>query len=214
MAKRFLLTRPDHDSAVTYLSIWSLPLIATAIKAKFTVDDLAESRVTLTNFNRSLEFFPKLILINGHGSPDLITGFKNQTLISTRDINSALYDAIIYGRSCQTAKLLGPALINAGVKTYIGYTDDLVIVTSDSPNPLDDKIASLFLEPLNLIISQLLLGHKSNTGFKKCQKLLRKNIRFLLKSKLKQTRDLAAYLWHDLNCGVLLGDDQSQVSSL
>jgi hypothetical protein len=213
MSRRFLLTRPDHDPAVTYLSFWSLPLITQAVKHEFTVDDLAESRVTVANFNRSLEFSPSLILINGHGLPELITGYKNQVIISTKLINQQLAGAIIYGRSCQTANLLGPALINAGVKTYIGYTNDLVIVTSESPNPLDDKIASLFLEPLNLIISQLLLGHKSITGFKKCQKALRKNIRFLLKSRLKQTRDLAAYLWHDLNCQVLLGNDQSKVTS-
>jgi len=213
MTSRFLVAKPSHDQGVRYLSAYSDPLIVSALQKNIEVIDLSGKLDNFADFTIALEKHPNLILINGHGLDDRITGQNNQVLISTKLINKNLTKTIIYARSCLTANILGPKLISKGTKSYIGYTKELIIVTSDGydNNQLNDPVAKVFLEPLNYNISELLNGHKTITAHNKSKTKLRKNIRFLLKSRVQQTRNIAAYLWHDHQCQVLLGAQNATI---
>ena len=208
-----MVTRPSHDQGVNYLSVFSNPLIMASLSKGLEVADLSGKLANFADFIIALDKKPNLLLLNGHGLDDKITGQNNQVLISTKLINKNLTGTIIYARSCLTANLLGPKLITTGTKSYIGYTKELIIVTSDGydKNQLNDPLAKVFLEPLNQNILELLNGHKTITAFNKSKSKLRKNIRFLLKSQIRQTRDIAAYLWHDHQCQVLLGDPNAKI---
>ncbi len=70
-----LVTRPNYDPATRYLSAWSWSLIEEAKKKGLTVMDLdgekarryeLEGRLQKTNLD--------LVLLNGHGSDDCVTG--------------------------------------------------------------------------------------------------------------------------------------------
>lgn len=69
---------------------------------------------------------PELIVLNGHGDADLITGQDNEILIKTGENEGLLTGKIIYALSCRTAKILGPKSIEKKTKCYLGYTEDFV----------------------------------------------------------------------------------------
>lgn len=199
MSKKFLITRPRHDSAVEYLSTWSALVLNEAKKEKFETIDLEKSRANYKNFWKEVDRC-QFVMINGHGSKASVTGDGNQVLISTRGKYKELKGKIIYARSCQTAKALGVWLVEMGVKAYIGYDDDYIIATSEEGvnDLLEDKTAKMFLEPSNLIGILILRGKKVKTAQEKSLKMMRKNFNYLLKSKIRYDREIAAYLWHDI----------------
>lgn len=215
MTKSLLVTRPNHDDAVNYLYIWSQIVIDKAKKKKYLVCDLAKKEANKKNFYKALDNKPQLIFINGHGSSHIVTGHDNQQLVNAFEIDSRLSETIFYARSCMAGDRLGPSLIKHGVFAFIGYSQDYIMVSSEdsSKDPLNDKLASLFLQPSNSIMISLINGKTVKTADQKSKNAMRKNIRLLLKSRLRDRQQIAAFLWHDIKYQVLLGNDQSKVSS-
>ena len=63
----------------------------------------------------------------GHGSPTEFCGHNSQVLLDTISLPNVRGKVVVL-ISCQTALQLGPALINAGAASYIGFLEDLVWV--------------------------------------------------------------------------------------
>lgn len=212
MAK-VLITRPNHDEATNYLYFWTSLVIKTITKKNITVYDLSSKKATQKNFVGYLKHNPDFVFFNGHGATNLITGYKNEVLVDTNNVFLLSKTKIIYARACQAGKILGQCLINAGTKTFIGYTNNFVFLRIKRfiTHPLDDFLAKLFLEPSNLIATTIIKGHSANEANNRSINAMRKNLRFTLSSEAKPEEQAAAsYLWSNINCQVLHGNPETK----
>lgn len=215
MTKALLVTRPDHDDAVSYLYAWSEKVVDKAKSKKFIIYDLVGKSATKKNFNNTLKNHPSLIFINGHGSSHIVTGYGNEQLINAFEINPNLAGSIFYARSCMAGDRLGPSLVKHGVLAFIGYNQNYIMVSSQDfvKKPLQDKLAALFLNPSNSIMLALINGKTAAIADQKSKNAMRRNIRLVLKSRVRDRQQIAAFLWHDIKYQVLSGNAQSKIPS-
>lgn len=208
MNKSLLITRPEYDPATHYLYKWSEKVIEEAEKKSIHVIDLTRNKSTRNKIIGILEKrSPRLVFLNGHGSEDMVTGQNNEVVLKTDD-KKAVWDKIIYARSCKSAKVLGLRAIVHGAIAYLGYKEDFIFFYSPEKvsRPLEDKTASLFLKPSNYLVISLLKGHSAGEANRKSKAFFRKNIEKLL---VKESEDYYAirYLYWDMIHQVCLGDE-------
>ena len=180
-----LITRPDHDIVTNYLFYWSTFIITQAFKSGKNVTDLSKNRANAKEFASVIrKTKPKMIVINGHGSDSVVRGYDNEPLVEKGKNQDLFKGAIVFSRSCQSAKNLGPEAIKIGCKAYIGYDDDFVFVTETAmtTKPLEDKTAQLFLEPSNYVVISLLKGHSPTDANKRSKDFYKKTIKRLMSS--------------------------------
>lgn len=215
MNKTFLITRPDHDITTRYLKIWSKQIIKIADEKNIQVLDLDSVKANKKELESRIEKInPHLIIFNGHGSDDCITGYENRILVQTGDNEKLLKSKIIYAVSCNSALKLGPASIKSGAESYIGYTDSFIFFHENNlNNPLSDKTAALFLEPSNQVAVSLIKGNSSGDSSKRSKKYFLKNIQELLSSKYESHSEFSQYaqaLWWNMKHQVCLGDQEAK----
>ena len=150
---------------------------------------------------------PNLIVLNGHGSSDMILGQNDEILVKVGENEYILNNALVYALSCGSAKTLGPASVSAGAKAYIGYTEDFIFFVTDnySTRPEQDPTAKLFLEPTNIIVNALINGNTAENSHQKGLNQFTKNIQAVLSSSSSEEY-LARYLIWDMISQVCLGD--------
>ncbi|PIS09030.1 hypothetical protein COT75_03635 [Candidatus Beckwithbacteria bacterium CG10_big_fil_rev_8_21_14_0_10_34_10] len=213
MDKTILITRPNHDLPTKYLYFWCQPVIKTARKSKLKLIDLSKKKANYKNFLKSVGQ-SNFVFFNGHGSKTMITGFDNEPLIEADNNENLLKDKLIYGRSCQAGAVLGKSLVKAKALVFIGYKQDFFLCYSRSKikKPLKDKLAGLFLQPSNLIPQTIIKGQTSSQSYQNSQGAMKKNLSFMLSSKATKTqKDAAPYLWSNINCQVLIGDNKAKL---
>jgi len=118
-----------------------------------------------------------LIIGAGHGSPTEFCGHDNEVLMDIRNMPDVKGKVVIL-ISCETAQELGPALIAAGAKGYIGFRQDLVwVVDADkSATPWRDEIAEPVMMPLVTCINEVMDGKKVGEAFDTMQRNFSGNI--------------------------------------
>lgn len=215
MNKILLVTRPNHDPGTNYLYYWSSKVISFSNKKGIAVLDLSKNKAIRKNLESYLKKNkPKLIFLNGHGNKDSIMGFNNEPLI-TKDVNDQLLTGcIVYARSCDVAKGLGRSIIKKGTLAFIGYMKSYILGHSPESitSPLNDRIASLFLTPSNLIPISILKGNSAEHAHNNSLKAMRKNMRFMLSSDATSAqRDAARYMWHNIQNQVQLGNPSASL---
>lgn len=196
----FLITRPEHDDTTHYLSYWSRENIGIAESNGFKVIDLHREKAKKEEFeNKVRNLNPKLIMLNGHGSEDSVTGHKNQVLVKAGENEDLLKDRVVYALSCKSAKVLGPKSIQAGALNYTGFEDDFIFIYDPTlfSRPLIDKTAELFLMPSNIFVSSLLKGNDIAESFKRAQGAMQKNL-YRAMSSAGQDSSLSRFLWWNL----------------
>ncbi len=206
MNKILLITRPKYDDTTHYLFHWAKKIIDLANKKGIQVLDLKEERANKKEFESILsKKQPLLIFLNGHGNMDRIAGQNGNVLIKVGDNEIILKSKIVYALSCKSGKVLGPASVNKGAVSYIGYNDDFIFCFEEGKfaRPLDDETAKLFLEPSNYIVESLLKGHSVESAHNRSQQLYKKNIQKLLVSNASS--ESIPYLFWDMNHQVCLG---------
>ena len=179
MNVRVLLTRPEHDDTTFYLSQWSREAIALAKEKGMDVLDLNRERANRKEVEGVLDkISPDVVVFNGHGSEDMVTGHKNEPLIIAGENEGLLRSKLVYAISCRSAKTLGPESIKAGAVAYTGYDDDFIFVTETEKvaRPLEDETAELFLSPSNSFIKSLLKGNSVGESHKRAENAFRENI--------------------------------------
>lgn len=78
MNKILLVTRPNHDITTRYLSVWNERIIELAQKKHILVLDLKREKANKKELkSRILKMKPSLIVFNGHGSDNCVTGYKS-----------------------------------------------------------------------------------------------------------------------------------------
>lgn len=211
-----VVTRPNHDVTTQYLCAWSIDVITEAKKHSVTVVDLLGKRATRREFTSVVtKIHPSLILVNGHGNERMVTGYDNEPLVVEGENESILHGVIVYARSCQSARRLGPACVRKGTIAYIGYTEDFVFFIDETKitRPREDTTAKHFLEPSNHIVMSLLKGHTAGQAQMKSKNMSMHTIQTLMTSEtLKEEKELIPYLRWNLIHQVCLGDENACVS--
>ncbi len=209
MSFTYLITRPEHDDTTHYLSNWGKETIKVAENQGVRVLDLHGERANKKEFESKIKkLSPKLVMFNGHGDSDLVTGHKNQELIKAGVNEGLLKSKIVYALSCKSAKVLGPASVRAGALNYTGYEDDFIFIYEPEffTRPLLDKTAELFLEPSNIFIESLIKGNSVIESFERSRNTLKKNFNRAV-STLESAPTAARFLWWNLknfkSCGDL-----------
>lgn len=213
MSKTYLITRPEHDSTTHYLSHWSEETINTAQNKGMKVLDLNRENANRQKFENIIKkMSPDLVVLNGHGDDNTVTGHNNQPLVMAGENENILKSKIVYALSCRSAKNLGSKSIDAGAISYTGFDDDFIFSYEPEyvSRPLKDETAKLFLEPSNLFVDSLIKGNSVDESRKRTESLLRKN---LLKSLGSTTSDtsLARFLWWDLRHFVSHGNNDARL---
>lgn len=200
MVKTYLITRPEHDDTTHYLSKWCEETIALARNKGLKVLDLHREKAVRKEFEERIDkLSPNLIVLNGHGDADKVTGNNKEPILVVGDNEGLLRDKIVYAISCSSAKLLGPKSIEKGAINYSGYDDDFIFFydPNNITKPLSDETAKLFLEHSNLFIESMIKGNTIRESKQRAENKLRENI-VNLSSSSSTDSNLIRFLWWDL----------------
>ncbi len=185
MDRKMLITRPEHEEPVYYLSRWSEDVIRVARRNSVKVFDLNGGKAVPGMLHSFLESHnPRFVMFNGHGSESSITGHRNEMLVDTGNASS-LKDRIVYSISCKSARKLGPLSVRRGCSAFIGYDDDFIMFTDNnkSSRPLQDGIARSCLEPAMQLPVSIVKGNTVSVAYGASKNAFLKKIESLFRSK-------------------------------
>ena len=78
----FLFTRPDYDPVTKYLSAWAKILIDEARAKAIEIIDLVGAKANRKELEGRLKKKrPSLVMLNGHGNDDCVTGQDDEPLV-------------------------------------------------------------------------------------------------------------------------------------
>jgi len=102
----------------------------------------------------------------GHGSASEFCGHDDRVILDTLSIPD-VKDKVVILISCETAQELGPALINSGAASFIGFKEDLVwVVDADlASSPWGDSLAKTVMMPITNCVNTVLDGKTSGEAF-------------------------------------------------
>lgn len=166
-----LITRPDHDDTVTYLSLWAGEIVKRA-KCSGNVFDYAGKKANKKEIEKLLKKRnPRFVFFNGHGNEKTIFGQGDQPLIKEGENEELLASKIVYSRACNSAKSLGKSACENGADAYIGYKGEFTFFTDTSSEctPLRDKFAEPFFKSSNEIAESLIKGNTVSEAYDKSQ---------------------------------------------
>lgn len=207
-----IITRPEHDVTTRYLSSWGKKIIDVAKEKGLSIYDLHKEKVNQKEFTgRVSKLDPKLVLLNGHGSDDRVTGHDNKVLVKAGQNDNLLHNRITYALSCHSARVLGRKVTKKGFSTYIGYTNEFIFILSNNcfSRPLDDKRALPFMEASNQVAISLLKGHTAKESSNRSKEIFQSNYTKLLSSDTDpDSLQAAQCLWWNMKHQVCLGDKE------
>lgn len=210
MPKILLITRPQGDLGLKYLEHWSEKIIDAAKNKGALVLDLKHKRAARKELESVIrKKSPHIIIFNGHGDYDLLTGqFQEPLVIATENVQ-ILAGSIVYAVSCRSAKILGEQAVLKSAKAYIGYKENFIFHYNESSvyKPLLDEKAKLFLEPSNQVAISLLKGRTTQESFVSSQKFWIRNLQKLLVKQYEPGNTaLISSVYHNFKHQVCLGN--------
>ncbi len=126
----FLITRPRYEPVTHYFYHWSEEIVREAKKRIGKIFDLEKEKASKKVVESYLEKqSPEIIVFNGHGNDACIAGHNDEVLIVAGENSHLLKDKVVYMRSCDSGKTLGPQAIREGCKAFIGYAENSFVVT-------------------------------------------------------------------------------------
>jgi len=208
--KEILITLPEYDDTTFYCSRFSEDIVKFARNSGFNVFDIRKERVNRKIIVAMLrEKNPRLVLFNGHGSDETVTGHNDEILIKTPEDIGLLTSRIVHSLSCSSAKKLGKDAVEKGTTSYIGYENDFIFFfdKNKTTQPLEDKIASPIFEAATQIPLALIKGNNVSEAFVRSQKTYEKWINHyrLHGELLEAPQNLIALMW-DKESQIVHGD--------
>ena len=199
--KNILITLPEYDDTTFYCSKFSEELVKFARESGFQVFDIRKDKVNKITVSAILrEKNPILVLFNGHGSDEMITGHNDESLIQTPDDIHLLKSKIVHSLSCSSAKKLGKDAVENGAVCYIGYENDFIFFfdKNKTARPLEDDTAKPVFESSNQVAFSLIKGNDAGESFVKSQKTYEKWINYyrLHGELLEAPQNLIALMWN------------------
>ncbi|QQG39674.1 MAG: hypothetical protein HYS81_04875 [Candidatus Aenigmatarchaeota archaeon] len=207
--KAYLVTRPEHDDTTHYLSAWCKETVDLAEGKGIKVLDLRREKANKEEVESMLrKHEPALVVLNGHGDENTVTGHKNIPVVQKGENEGVLKSRIVYAISCSSAKKLGPASVDAGAISYIGYDDDFVFFYEPAKisKPLHDETAKLFLKPSQILIEALIKGNSVKESVERARALMQDELRRLLATP-NTDKELVRYLWWNMRHFVAHGEN-------
>lgn len=217
MTTRFLITTPGYDDTTTYCSVWSQEVIEKATEKGFRVINLHGSKANRSDFQKHISANkPGLVMFNGHGSKDTVTGHMGEPLLSCANgiRNESLSSGtIIYARTCNSASKLGPVCESAGCSAYIGYKHVFIFAyeTARVSTPIKDRHAEYFFKVSNTIPSSILKGNTVKEAMEKADAALKKEIDYLLAHCDPYTQHIVPLLLWNKAVRTVCGDEDAKL---
>jgi hypothetical protein len=210
MTTILLVTRPEYDYTTRYISAWAEEVLTYARAQRHIVFDLRKTRARRKEFEGMLrKRHPSLVFLNGHGDEQTVAGQNDEMLVEAGTNETLLQNTVVYALSCRSAKVLGAECVKRGTLAYLGYTEDFIFLYSADKRtrPLEDKTASLFLDPSNQIPLTLLKGHTVQDAHARAKTTFARNIQKLLTSQTSSDDTaVVRYLWWDMQHLTYHGD--------
>lgn len=210
-----LVTRPNYDQATRYLHRWSELLIKEADRRNINVVDLEGKKAARSQLEGRLrKTRPSLVLLNGHGSKQVVTGQDGEVIVAAGDNSKILQGLITYAVSCDSAAVLGQEVGAYSSTAYIGYLDEFVMLQSRDhlSQPVGDPLAKPFMEFSNQIVLDLLKGRKTKESVDHAKQVGIASINRLLTSASDpDAQAIARYLWWDIKQLACPGDQTKGV---
>lgn len=197
-----LITRPRYDGPTHYLFHWAGDLIREAKSRKVSVVDLEKKKATK---NRLHGYLKKsrvdVVIINGHGSTHSVCGHDGEEILSTESGIQLLKDKNVFVRACNCGMNLGPEIINAGAKGFIGYSQPFVFLSDKESiaKPLEDELAKPFLECSNQVGFSLIKGNSIKKAQEDSMQKYEEKMSELLSTKTPNTYVLWFLNWNKIN---------------
>jgi hypothetical protein len=209
------ITRPDSDVA-TYLGKLALSHAIDYMKNKgLTVDDLSGDNAIRTKVLESLSRNDPISFMGcGHGNSTTFTGQRLSPIWWSCDCKE-LKGRVVYLLSCLTGQNLGPDMVNnKGAWCYIGYKVTFTWVQEKLIDPLLDKYAKSFFEPVLEIIERLADGKTTGEAFKASIERWNYWIDYWSKSNDRFASLVVSLLKLDRDGQVLIGDENARIVSV
>jgi hypothetical protein len=173
-----LFSRPDSDITLSYLFFYSKEIVKLSQDLGYITLNKEKNEANQKNiFSLIKTKKPNFIMFNGHGSPKEIFGHGNELIVNTENAG-VLKDAITYSLSCSSAQILGPESVLKGARCFVGYETDFAFGKDpdSEASPRHDRIAKLFLEPSNILVSSLLRGNSVQQAVEKAKSKMLENV--------------------------------------
>ncbi|MCH8945361.1 MAG: hypothetical protein IIA85_00365 [Nanoarchaeota archaeon] len=201
MKRGLIITLPKSDIVTEYLSVFSKQIIDVCKEKSVKFKPLEKNHANKKEFEKLLKSIDyKLIILNGHGSPNVIQGHKNKELIKVGDNEEILSERITYARSCWAVLGVGNESMKHNKEgCFIGYDIPFMFLIdiNHSANPIKDQTAKIFFETSNLVPIGLIKNHSAIESHENSKKSMLKAINKALKKKDKDSQAIAEVLWNN-----------------
>ncbi len=215
MEKGILITLPKSDDVTEYLSVFSEDIIINCQKKQIPIRLLRNKGVTKSNVEIMLKKLNyKMVIFNGHGSPNNIKGHKNEEIICVNKNDYLLKGRITYSRSCWSITGLGEKCVKRDKNgCFIGYKIPFMFIIDKTriTNPIKDKIAKVFFDTSNLVPIGLIKGHNTKESNDNSKRSMLKAINKALKKGDKDSEAIAETLWNNYVGQEILGNHEAKL---
>lgn len=210
-----VITLPRWDVVTEYLSAFSKEIIDICKKRQIQITPLEKERVTKKGFESSIRKNTKMLILNGHGSPDCICGHKNEKIISLGKNEDLLENKITYARSCWSFSELGQTCMNKENECFIGYyfPFQFIVEKKWETNPLKDNTAKKFFKHSNLVPMGLIKGNTAKEAHDNSRRSILKNMNKMLKENRKEDKPIFEALWNNYESQKIVGNGNLRFSS-
>jgi hypothetical protein len=216
MKNSVLMTLPQSDEVTEYLHAFSQEIIFSAKAKGVPINILARERAVRKMFESELRENHRLIIFNGHGSPKVIAGHKNEAIIQ-KDVNEELLkERITYARSCYSAEGIGrSSMKNSSEGCFIGYSLPFVFYhdMTWSGNPSKDTTAKIFFTTTNKIPNGIIKGKTCKEAHEDSKKAMLKAIKKALIKGNVDSQSIAEALWNNYSFQTIIGNEEARISN-
>ncbi len=194
-----LITRPRYEFVTHYFYHWSEEIVKEAKRRIGKVIDLEKDKANRKLVESYLDKQnPEIAIFNGHGNDVCITGHDEEPLIVSGENSGLLKDKVVYMRTCNSGKTLGPQAIKEGCKAFIGYSELFRFWTDKAltTDPLKDDYAKPFFETSNQVPLSLVKGRTAEEAHADSMIEYRKIISNLLISNAENSFVVSDLIWN------------------
>lgn len=179
MTQTIFVGRCECDAHLKFPFNWANSVVEEAEKLELDVVDLQKENYSEEKTSRHIKNSnPFFIFLNGHGEAWCSMGYGREPVLIANKNDFLLKDRIAYILSCNTAQFLGQVAYEKGCKAYIGYEDIFSFAYMDKNDPINDRIAKIFMEASNQIPLTILNGGTPEEAYKNSQQIFDKWINF------------------------------------
>lgn len=116
------------------------------------IDSSGPYATSYSFFDTMLTHKPDLIIADGHGDPNTLTGQGLESVLRSCYNNDVLSGKVMCALSCLTGQNLGPDSRNKSARAYMGFVNEFTWMVSPPYNPASDPVALSFQEVVRKLV--------------------------------------------------------------